>query len=159
MQNKDDEAQALDPQLKTAILSCFERIPFNKLLGMKMSHIGHDRVEVTIPMKPELVGNFIHGILHGGVVSSVLDVAGGCMALLGAMERSKDKPEDERLRILSRIGTIDIRVDYLRPGKGEVFTASARLLRTGNKVAVTRMEMHNESGEILALGTGTYLCG
>ena len=57
------------------------------------------------------------------------------------------------------MGTIDLRVDYLRPGRGTHFLAEARLLRAGNKVAVTRMELHNDKEELLAVGTGTYLCG
>lgn len=155
----NEDANQLDPGLENAIHGFFEQIPFNKMLGMKIGYVGRDRIEVKIPMNENLVGNFIHGILHGGVISSVLDVAGGCMAVLGAAERSKDLPAEKRREVLSKIGTIDIRIDYLRPGRGNHFTASARLLRTGNKVAVTRMEMHNDSGELIALGSGTYLCG
>ena len=68
-------------------------------------------------------------------------------------------PEAERIRMLAKIGTIDLRVDYLRPGRGAYFTAAGRLLRTGNKVAVTRMSFHNDADELQAVGTGTYLCG
>ena len=60
---------------------------------------------------------------------------------------------------LAKLGTIDMRVDYLHPGKGKEFTISATPLRIGNKVAVTRMEFHNEDGVLIAVGTGTYLCG
>ena len=76
-----------------------------------------------------------------------------------AYERMKDADESERRKVLSKIGTIDMRVDYVRPGKGEWFEATGRVLRTGNKVAVTRMEVHNDKDELIALGTGTYLCG
>ncbi|WYB25258.1 thioesterase family protein [Gallaecimonas sp. GXIMD1310] len=58
-----------------------------------------------------------------------------------------------------RMGTIDMRVDYLRPGRGERFVATAEVIRAGNKVAVTRMELHNEKGDHIAFGTGTYLVG
>lgn len=44
------------------------------------------------------------------------------------------------------MGTIDLRTDYLRPRKGEQFIAIAHIVRNGSKVAVTRMEMHNELG-------------
>lgn len=155
----EDPEKQLDPRLAQAVVHFFDHIPFNKMLGMEIGYAGRDGFAVKLPMRPELVGNFIHGILHGGVISSVLDVAGGCMAVVGAFERSKGMPEEEQRAILSKIGTIDLRVDYLRPGKGKWFEATARLLRTGNKVAVTRMEMHNDEGELLALGTGTYLCG
>jgi acyl-coenzyme A thioesterase PaaI-like protein len=47
----------------------------------------------------------------------------------------------------------------LQPGKGKEFTISATLLRIGNKVAVTRMEFKNEKDDLIAVGTGTYLCG
>jgi acyl-coenzyme A thioesterase PaaI-like protein len=56
----------------------------------------------------------------------------------------------------SRIGTIDLRVDYLRPGQGEWFIARGFPLRTGNKVAVTRMELLNDRAELIAVGTAAY---
>ncbi|HAV87176.1 MAG TPA: thioesterase family protein, partial [Pseudomonas sp.] len=59
----------------------------------------------------------------------------------------------------ARLGTIDLRIDYLRPGRGQRFSATATLLRSGNKVAVVRSELHNEAGVLIAVGTGTYLCG
>jgi len=49
-----------------------------------------------------------------------------------------------------------MRVDYLRPGLGQWFEAKGYILRTGNKVAVTRMELHNDTGELIAIGTGAY---
>ena len=149
----------LDEKLEKNIRYFFSNIPFNNLLGMELAYVGKDRIDVKLADRPELVGNYMHGILHGGVVSSMLDVAGGMMALVGAYNRMADLDQERRNVVLSKIGTIDMRVDYLRPGKGSWFLASARLLRTGNKVAVTRMELHNDKDELLALGTGTYLCG
>ena len=60
---------------------------------------------------------------------------------------------------LSKVGTIDMRVDYLRPGTGKHFTATGWILRTGGKVAVTRMELRNEEETLIAVGTGTYTVG
>ncbi|MGS3376744.1 thioesterase family protein, partial [Klebsiella pneumoniae] len=59
----------------------------------------------------------------------------------------------------SRLGTIDLRVDYLRPGRGNEFIATAHIIRAGSKVTVARMELHNEEGTHIAFGTGTYLVG
>ncbi|MDP5036454.1 MAG: thioesterase family protein, partial [Alishewanella sp.] len=67
-------------------------------------------------------------------------------------------PEQLHARF-GKMSTIDIRTDYLRPGRGKAFIASARVIRAGNKVAVCRMELHNELGIHIALGTGTYLVG
>lgn len=52
-----------------------------------------------------------------------------------------------------------MRVDYLRPGKGQEFIATAQVIRRGKKVAVCRMELHNEKGTHIAFGTGTYMIG
>jgi uncharacterized protein (TIGR00369 family) len=57
------------------------------------------------------------------------------------------------------MGTIDMRVDYLRPGRGERFIATSRLLRAGNKVSVARVELHNDQGVYIATATATYLTG
>ncbi|MDU7768605.1 MAG: carbon starvation CstA family protein, partial [Serratia marcescens] len=46
---------------------------------------------------------------------------------------------------------------YLRPGRGEHFVASASVLRSGNKVAVARVELHNHDGLHIATATATYL--
>lgn len=67
--------------------------------------------------------------------------------------------EDELRQRLSRMGTIDLRVDYLRPCRGERFTATSSLLRAGNKVAVARVELHNEEQLYIASATATYMVG
>jgi uncharacterized protein (TIGR00369 family) len=146
-----------EERLLTAIHEIFcEKIPFNRLLGLEVVSLAHESPVLKFAMRPELVGNFLRGSLHGGVISSVIDVAGGLTAYLGLQRRLKDEPLEVRLQRFSRIGTIDIRVDYLRPGLGEWFEAKGYLMRTGNKVAVTRMEMHNDGGELIAAGTGAY---
>lgn len=67
--------------------------------------------------------------------------------------------EDELRQRLSKMGTIDLRVDYLRPGRGTRFTATSTLLRAGNKVAVARVELHNEEQTHIASATATYMVG
>ena len=81
------------------------------------------------------------------------------MALIGAFDKHQHLSSAERMARLSKLGTIDLRVDYLRPGRGEGFKATAVLLRSGNKVAVVRSELHAVDGTLIAVGTGTYLCG
>ena len=149
----------LDAALQQAVASFFQRIPFNQVLGIELDELSPERVTMHLPMKPELIGNFVHDILHGGVISSLLDVCGGAMALIGASANHQHLPAAERMSKLSKLGTIDLRIDYLRPGRGQRFSATATPLRAGNKVAVIRMELHNDEGVLVAVGTGTYLCG
>lgn len=136
-----------------------EKIPFNKLIGMKIETLDLDKIGIRFEMRPELVGNFTRGNLHGGVISSVLDVTGGMVAWTGIMKKMEGQSFDEISDRFNKIGTIDIRVDYLRPGLGEYFIATGSTLRTGNKVSVTRMELHNDKGILIAVGTGTYVVG
>lgn len=135
-----------------------ELIPFNKLIEMKVDST-FTTSEVRIKMKPDLIGNTVQNILHGGVISAVLDVAGGVVAMVNMSESLVDKDDEYVRKRLTTTGTIDLRIDYLMPGRGEEFIASAKIIRSGNKVTVTRMELHNEKGEQIALGTATYLVG
>ena len=136
-----------------------EKIPFNKLIGMKIETLDLDKIGIRFEMSPELVGNFTRGNLHGGVISSVLDVTGGMVAWIGIMKKMEGQSFDAISERFNKIGTIDIRVDYLRPGLGEYFIATGSTLRTGNKVSVTRMELHNDKVILMAGGTGTYVVG
>jgi uncharacterized protein (TIGR00369 family) len=140
--------------VKTVFL---EQIPFNKLLRLQIESLDYDGARVRIDMRPELVGNFIQGILHGGVISSVLDVTGGLTAFMSLLKKMSHLSNQEKLERLSKFGTIDMRVDFLRPGRGKYFVASGAALRTGNKVAVTRMELLNDENVLIAVGAGAYV--
>ena len=133
-----------------------EKIPFNKLLGMHVESLDFEKAEMKIEMRDELIGNFIQRTLHGGVTSSLLDVIGGLTAFMTLLKKMEGASSQERLERLAKFGTIDLRVDYLRPGRGEYFIARGSVLRTGKKIAVTRMELHNDQKLLIAIGTGTY---
>ena len=106
---------ALPDDVHQLVADFFQRIPFNRMLGIRVASLSRERVVLDLPMKDELIGNFVQGILHGGVISSLLDVTGGAMALIGALERHRELPGHERMARLSKLGTIDLRVDYLSP--------------------------------------------
>ena len=136
-----------------------DKVPFHKLLGLKIQSMDHDRVQVSFSMRDQLVGHYTRGMVHGGVISSVIDVTGGLVAFMGAQEKMEDKSLKAKIEKFGRVTTIDLRVDFLRPGLGSVFTATAFPLRLGNKVAVSRIELTNEKEELIAVGTGSYTVG
>jgi uncharacterized protein (TIGR00369 family) len=163
VKNKDATMQTDNPSL-TEILKILadvyeNKLPFNKVLGLRIDRLEPCNVRVVFDMKPELVGNYVHGVLHGGVVSSVLDATGGIVASIGVVEKLQTKPPDEIAQGISKVGTIDLRVDYLRPGLGQSFHANGTVMRSGRKVTVVRMELHNDADKLIAVGTGTYLVG
>lgn len=143
--------------LYNALLAGFNSAPFNVLLGLRIASITRDCCEARFDMRPDLIGNTVHGILHGGVTSAVLDTIGGATATIGAWQRMQGQDDGERVKRLGKLGTLDMRVDYLKPGRGEWFRVTGRVLRAGNKVMVTRMEMHNHADELIAAATATYL--
>jgi uncharacterized protein (TIGR00369 family) len=146
-----------DEEFFSAVHETFsERIPFNKLLGLKIESISYHRVRVSFQMRDELMGNYKRGMLHGGVISSVIDATGGLAALMGVQAKMPSKTIKTRLERFGRGGTIDLRVDFLRPGVGKRFVATAYPLKTGNKVAVTRIELNNDQNDLIAVGTGSY---
>ena len=134
-------------------------MPFNQALGLELECLEDDFAQLSMSNKTMLVGNHAQRILHGGAIASVLDVAAGLVCVNSALTRQPHITEEELRQRLSRMGTIDLRVDYLRPGRGERFIASSSLLRAGNKISVARVELHNDAGVHLASATATYLVG
>ncbi len=149
------------PETLAALVEAVEaKVPFNRVLGLERFTVTDDGiVSVHVPMREELIGNFTRRTLHGGVISATLDLVGGIAALFGAAGNRIPETVDEGLEIFANMGTIDLRVDYLRPGTGSGFEATATVLRAGRRVAVTRMEMTDDQGRQIAVGTGTYIVG
>ena len=63
----------------------------------------------------------------------------------------------QRLHRFAKLGTIDLRIDYLRPGIGELFELRAEVMRLGSRVASTRMEFLGADGKLLSTGSGAYM--
>jgi uncharacterized protein (TIGR00369 family) len=80
------------------------------------------------------------GQWHGGPIAAAIDIVGD-YAL--AMLLGKPLP------------TINLRVDYLRPGKGALKFV-ARVRRNGKTVGVVDVEVLAETGEVVALGRANY---
>ncbi|SDM29865.1 uncharacterized domain 1-containing protein [Oryzisolibacter propanilivorax] len=147
-----------EPEFISGLREVFERsIPFNQLLGLRIDDITPEQVSAHLEMRPELVGHFTYQRLHGGVISTGLDATGGLavMAALGARHMA-DAPL-ARLQRFARLGTIDLRVDYLRAALKGPFQLRAQVLRLGSRVANTRMEFLGPQGELLASGAAAYI--
>ena len=134
-------------------------MPFNQFLKIAVESLSTEQAKISFPWQDVLIGNPVQKILHGGVISAVLDNVGGMLAAASVIGKLDDADLPSVHKRLATLGTIDLRTDYLRPGKGEVFIASAKLIRSGNKVCVCRMELHNEQSVQIAFGTCTYLVG
>lgn len=132
----------IDKEIFREIVENF--IPLHKELGVKLIDIKEGYAKIMIPFKPELVGDPRTNALHGGIISLALDSVGGAAAMTTLVS-----PDD-------KISTIDMRVDYLRPGKPQDFYAEGELGRSGNRIVVTRMIAYHEKEKPIAEGKGVY---
>jgi uncharacterized protein (TIGR00369 family) len=134
-----------------------ERISFNKVLGLRIDRLAGDGVSGHIQMRSELVGHYTRQQLHGGVISAGLDAVGGLAVMAAIGARHMDEPSAQRLHRFGKLGTIDLRIDYLRPAVGERFELRAQVLRLGSRVANVRMEFLDAGGRLLATGAAAYI--
>ena len=145
-------------RLDKALAELFEqRITFNQTLGLKVLGFGPTGPRLRFDMRPELVGHYLYGRLHGGVISAVLDASGGLAALWAISEKHADESAAQVMHRFAKLGTIDLRVDYLRPGLGQYFIATVEVLRLGGRVASVQMRLTNDEGTLIATAAGSYI--
>jgi len=131
--------------------------PLLELMGVTVEPTEDDNVRIRFSMRDNLCGHPGFHILQGGVISCMIEILGGAVASWHQIKDIKDRPVEEQLKRMGAVRTIDLRVDYLRPGKGKEFTVTGSVLRDGKKVIVIRMEMKNEEQSLIATGIGTFL--
>jgi uncharacterized protein (TIGR00369 family) len=145
-------------RLEAALVELFERtIAFNQTLGLKVESVQPGDVRARFDMRPELIGHALYGRLHGGVISAVLDAMGGLALMVGIAERH---PHDNTLQVMLRfakMGTIDLRIDFLRQGIGSHFIATAEATRLGGRIGSTQMRLANQDGTLIATGAAAYM--
>ena len=145
-------------RLDLALTDLFERrITFNQTLGLSIESVKAPEPRIHFSMRPELVGHFLYGRLHGGVISATLDAMGGLALMVAIGEKHCDENTDQILQRFAKMGTIDIRVDYLRPGVGKAFTASAEVTRLGGRIGSTQMRLFNDQGALIATAAAAYV--
>lgn len=148
-----DEQARLDTEL-TALIE--HRITFNQVLGLQVQALRPNLV-LRFAMRPDLVGHYHYGRLHGGVISAVLDALGGSALMVALGERHPHESTEQVMHRFLKIGTIDLRVDFLRQGLGKFFVATAEITRLGGRVGSTQMRLHNDEGLLIATAAAAYI--
>ena len=122
-----------------------QAIPFNKFLGIKLDRMDDGFVRLVLPFRPEFICDPFRPALHGGVISTLIDVCGG-MAVW------------TKITLEDRVSTIDLRVDYLAPAAAEPIACDAQVVRVGNRVAVidARCTQPSAPDKIVATGKAVY---
>jgi uncharacterized protein (TIGR00369 family) len=123
-----------------------ELIPFNKVLGVRVESMEPGAVTFSVPFRDELIGDPFRRALHGGVISAVADAAGG-FAVWSALEH----PE-------GRVSTVDLRIDYLRPGRPETIIFAGSMTRVGARLGWADVRVYHPGAErdLVATARGVY---
>jgi uncharacterized protein (TIGR00369 family) len=124
--------------------SMFEYMPFNQEVGIEITHAEDGHAEGRIDLEDRHSSSPLTRVAHGGVTYALADTVGGA-AVISAVEDITP--------------TIDMRIDYLAPGTGEVMLAEADCARVGESVATVDVVITDGDGERLATARGTYKTG
>lgn len=153
--NHIDEKKLAD--LLPAMCKAFNNSPFmrHNQFSMQVNAAGDD-IECVVDMNDHLVGNVHFGILHGGVAATILDSIGGLRGMIEIFKQGHGDFADRRKKV-GRLATMDMRIDYLAPGKGKAFTATAEVVRLGRKSCTCRMQIVSDAGKLIAIGTASYV--
>ena len=120
-----------------------EGIPFNRALGMKVDALEEGHIRLRIEPSPDHVGNPFLPALHGGVISTLADAAGG-LAVFSTLEPTQG------------CSTVDLRVDFIRRGDpARTLVCETKVVRAGNRVAVTDSTVF-QGEEIVATARAVY---
>lgn len=121
------------------------RACFNQYAGFHIEAAGPGWARMRMDLRPEMMNPF--GEVHGGAISALIDSVAGAAVAAGTL------PDD---RIM---GTIDMQVHFLERGRGSALVAEGRLVRAGKAVAVAQIDVHDDAGALVAIGTATFRMG
>ncbi len=128
-----------DQQLMQQILAFRSRpenqSPHGNFLGLEILDLERGRGWMRIPYHAELAGNAGSGVLHGGVITTVLDATCG-LSVISALARP------------ATIATLDLRIDYLKPATpGEPIIAAGHCYKVTRNVCFVRAQAYHDDPE------------
>ncbi len=122
---------------------------FNQLVGLEFVYGGKGFAKLRLPLRPELLQPT--GILHGGAVATLADVAGGVAAHL-------THPPG------SRCVTVELKINFLRGISEGAVIAESSALHVGRRTSVWEIRVAAESsadagaaGRLVAFATATFM--
>ena len=94
-----------------------EEIPFHQLLQLQMLSFEKNNVCIRVDAREELFGNYKYKMMHGGVISSILDTTGSVITSIAVMEKIKDRPFEEIKERMFKVSTVNLNIGFIAPGR------------------------------------------
>ena len=136
-----------NPAFAEEIKESFAQQTIMRLIGAELTRVEPGVIEITLPYRPDLTQQL--GYLHAGIVTTIADSACGYAAY------TLMPPNSEVL-------SVEFKVNLLRPAKGELFLASAEVVKSGKTLTVVRADVFaldkNGARELIATMLGTMIC-
>lgn len=122
-----------------------QRASLNQYIGLHLEDAGPGWARMSMRLRPEVLNPF--DAAHGGSICALIDSAAGSAIAAGTL------PDD---RIM---GTIDMQVHFLERARGTVLIAEGSVVRAGNAIAIAHVEVKDDAGRAVAMGTATFRLG
>ena len=133
---------------KDDILAFAKHFPFFNLIGLELLDLKPRWSLTRVTARPDL--NQPAGIMHGGVIASLIDT-GIAQALLLTDEFQAVRAE------AGALVSVDLRIRYLRPVSGGSITCESTIGHLGRKIVHASSVVKNEAGKDVALGESIYM--
>jgi uncharacterized protein (TIGR00369 family) len=118
-----------DPDFERRVRASFDRQGAMRLIGARLGRLGPGYCSVELPYRDDLTQQ--HGYIHAGIVSAILDSAGGYAGFTLF-------PAD------ASVLTVEYKLNLLAPAMGERLVAEAEVVKPGRTLAITRGEVYAE---------------
>jgi len=121
-------------------------MPHGRALGLALEELGDAHAVLRLPWAEQLVGNPVTGVLHGGVITTLMDTVCGVAGMCALTDPSP-------------FATLDLRIDYLRPATpGRDLLARADCYRVTRSILFVRGTAYHEApDDPVANATATFM--
>lgn len=144
-------------QIISLMLDSFNNTPYHQHIGLQFSYQDKHGLQANFSRTPELLGNQLRKMLHGGLISSVFDALGGVLCSIELIDTYKKLEQKQAIRKLNRLCTIDLNLNYHAPAKAEHFYATGHIVHQGSSIFHVHMKMFDNKQTLIASANANYM--
>ena len=131
-----------NPAYIEAVQESVRASPYPALIGLTIAALGFDSCRIDLTLRDDHLQPF--GIVHGGVLATLIDTATFWAAFMRL-------PEDAGLV------NVDLKLNYLKAVTRGQLRTDGQCLRAGRQISYTIASIYDEAGELVAHGTSTMM--